>query len=124
MATIRISSGAVAIDCTLLDTESAKAILSALPLQGRASLWGDEVYFSVPVELAAEPEARDLLNAGEIAYWPPGKAICLCWGPTPASSGNELRLASAANVFATTKAEVGAFSKVNSGDTVTVELID
>lgn len=123
MARIKITSGDASIDCVLLETATAWSILDALPLEGRASLWGEEVYFSVPVKCDTEPEARDLLKIGEIAYWPPGDAICICFGPTPASTDSEPRLASVGNVFARTEDDVRAFADVKSGARVTVELL-
>ncbi len=124
MARIKISSGTAVLICELLETPTAAALPDLLPLEGRASLWGEEVYFSTPLQIAAEADARDLLEAGEIAYWPPGNAICICFGPTPVSTGSELRLASAANIFARTDDDVSAFAAVKSGATVRVELSD
>jgi hypothetical protein len=76
-----------------------EAIADALPLEGHATRWGDELYFRTPVDVPAE-DARPEVPVGAIAYWPQGNAVCLFWGPTPASEGDEPRAASPVNVVA------------------------
>jgi hypothetical protein len=76
-----------------------EAIADALPLEGDATRWGDELYFRTPVDVPAE-DARAEVPVGAIAYWPQGNAVCLFWGPTPASEGDEPRAASPVNVVA------------------------
>ncbi|WP_338738605.1 cyclophilin-like fold protein [Haloplanus salilacus] len=79
--------------------ETRRAIADALPLSGEATRWGDELYFRIPVDVDAE-EPRATVEPGTIAYWPRGSALCLFWGPTPASTGSELTAASPVNVVA------------------------
>jgi hypothetical protein len=87
MPRIRISAGSVMMSAELNDSETAKKVLEALPLSGKARTWGDEVYFDTSLALDAEsPQAH--VPPGAIAYWPPGKAICLFFGQTPASPVN------------------------------------
>jgi hypothetical protein len=95
---IRIEMGGVEFHAVLNDTATAQAILDALPIVGEANRWGDEIYFSIPVQADLESGARDVLQAGEIGYWPPGAALCLFFGPTPASEGDEIRAASDVNI--------------------------
>lgn len=76
-----------------------EALKEALPLEGDASRWGDELYFATPVD-APQEEGREEVPVGAVAYWPSGNALCIFWGPTPASSGDEPRAASAVNVVA------------------------
>jgi len=78
---IRIVAGSVKVTATLLDNRTADAVWQALPLEASAQLWGDEIYFSIPVSLGEE-ESREVVEAGDLAYWPPGKAFCIFWGPT------------------------------------------
>jgi uncharacterized protein len=95
---VRITAGSVTCTATLSANRTAWAIWNALPISGTANLWGDEIYFEVPVDLA-EDDGQEEVNVGDLAYWPPGNAVCIFWGPTPASRGNEPRAASAVNVF-------------------------
>ena len=122
MATIRISAGPVSAIAELADTSTAQAILDALPITGRASTWGDEIYFTIPIN-ADEEDARAVVEAGDIAYWPPGSALCIFFGPTPASRGNEIRPASPVNVVGRVRGDATVFRQVRDGSPVLVELV-
>ena len=98
MTQIRITSGDVSLIATLNDSPTAQLITDALPITGRVQTWGDEIYFPIPVSASNDETAAEVVEKGAIAYWPPGNALCLFWGPTPASSGDEIRPASAVNV--------------------------
>ena len=117
---LRLTAGGLTCLATLLPNATAQAIWDALPLQGRANRWGDEIYFAIPVQLDAD-NAQAEVAVGDLAYWPPGSALCIFWGPTPASRGNEPRAASPVNVFARIEAPVPAFGKVQNGATVSLE---
>ena len=121
MRKVKITMGEVVLEAELLDTPTADRIYDALPIQGSANTWGDEVYFSTPVSADQEPEARDVMEPGDIAYWPPGSAIAIAFGPTPASHGSELRLASPSNVWARATGDVTALRAVSAGTPITVE---
>lgn len=124
MNTIRIVAGTVTLTADLLDTPTAHAIYAALPLESRAQTWGEEVYFPVPVELPREPDARDVVQPGEIAYWVEGSCIAIGYGRTPISRGHEIRLAARTNVWARTRDDVKALRAVKTGDRVRVEAAD
>ena len=96
-----------------------EALEEALPISGEATRWGDELYFSIPVDVPAE-NAREEVPMGAIAYWPAGNALCLFWGPTPASTGDEPRAASPVNVVGLID-DVSALEGVEGGARVTVE---
>jgi hypothetical protein len=124
MPRIRFDFGTLALDAALLDTPTAKAIAAKLPLESRVLTWGEEVYFDVPVTVKREADARAVVTPGEIAYWPEGPAIAIGFGRTPISQGNETRLASPCNVFATALGEVRDLGGVRAGTSVVVCLLD
>jgi hypothetical protein len=121
MADLRLRVDDVELTATWTDDnpETRAAIEAALPLSGEAARWGDELYFSTPVDVPAE-DARAEVPVGAVAYWPRGNAFCLFWGPTPASEGHEPRAASPVNVVATLD-DVAPLERVGNSATVTVE---
>jgi uncharacterized protein len=120
MPSILIRSGEVAIRAELLDTPTAKKIAEILPIYARAQTWGEEIYFSVDVTSPREPDAKDVMEPGEIAFWPGGMAVAIGFGRTPASRGNEIRLVSPCNVWARALDDVRAFALVRDGDEVVI----
>lgn len=120
---LRVTIGAVSLTLDLKDTPTASAMWDAAPFEARVSTWGEEVYFSTPVDAGDEADARAVLEPGEIAYWPPGKAIAIGFGPTPVSRGGEIRLASPSNVFATAREDVRTLAAVRSGETAKVKRV-
>jgi len=123
MARIRFDFGDISLEAELLDTPTAKAIASALPITSAVLTWGEEIYFDVPVDVKREPDARAVITPGEIAFWPQGPAIAIGFGRTPISKGNETRLASPCNVFAKALGSVKVLAKVKTGTKVEVNLV-
>jgi hypothetical protein len=117
---LRLTAGDLSCTATLLGNATAQAIWEALPIEGRANRWGDEIYFAIPVQLE-EDGAQEEVQVGDLAYWPPGNALCIFWGPTPASRGDEPRAASPVNVFARIDGDVPEFGSIRSGAAVTLE---
>ena len=108
---------------TLDGSRTARAIWDALPIEASAQTWGDEIYFRIPVALP-EDEAREVVERGDLGYWPPGQAFCIFFGPTPASRGDEIRPASAVNVFGHLDGDAAAFKSVRAGTRVRLERAD
>jgi hypothetical protein len=116
----------VVVDGVELDAEwtddapkTRDALAAALPLEGEASRWGDELYFGTDIDVPAE-SAREAVEVGAVAYWPQGNAVCLFWGPTPASRDGEPRAASPVNVVARIE-DVSPLRDVSGGATVRIE---
>jgi hypothetical protein len=119
---VRITAGAVNVTATLNDSVTAGMVWDALPYEALVGTWGDEIYFTIPVE-ADEEQAVDVVEMGAVAYWPPGSAICLFFGLTPMSRGDEIRPASAVNVLGSVDDDPTLLKQVNPGDTIIVEAI-
>jgi hypothetical protein len=117
---VRITVGKVTADAVLNDSETASAVWKALPLSVPGQTWGDEIYFGIPVKAESE-DPREVVELGDLAYWPPGSAFCIFYGPTPASRGSEIRPASPVNVFGRVVGDPKVFKAVRSGTTVRVE---
>jgi hypothetical protein len=119
---IRITAGQSQFQAELNDSPTAKAVAEALPIKATAQRWGEEIYFSIPVTAELEPDnSRDVVEAGELGYWPVGKAFCIFFGPTPASQGNEIRAASAVNIIGKLAGDLSGLSDVPSGAAVSIE---
>ncbi len=98
-------------------------IVKALPFESTAYRWGEEVFFSTPVSVEEE-NAVEVVDYGTIAYWPPGNALCLFFGPTPVSrSPDEIRPYSPVNVLGKVVEGIELLNRVQSGVRVRVELM-
>lgn len=118
---IKITTGNVEAVCELKSMLTSRAIYNALPMEGAANRWGDEIYFVIPVRLDAEEGADEIVKEGDIAYWPEGSCFCIFFGKTPVSKGNEIRAASKVNVFGKIKGDAKVFSNVKDGDLVVLQ---
>ena len=117
---VRITAGAVHVTATLNDSATAQLVWDALPFEAPAGTWGDEIYFTIPVE-ADEDQAVEVVEMGAVAYWPPGAALCLFFGLTPASRGDEIRPASAVNIIGKMDGDATVLKGVSSGVRVVIE---
>lgn len=118
---IRIIAGHQRLHATLLDTPTADAIWDALPLESTCHCWGGEIYLTVPVSHDLERDAREVVENGDLAFWPQGSAFCIFFGPTPISKGDEIRAASAVNLFGKVLGDATVLKQVSSGAPVRVE---
>ena len=116
---IKISTAQVSVTAVLDDSRTADLVWEALPIEASASTWGDEIYFRTPVQ-AEEEDAREVVDLGDVGYWPPGQAICLFFGPTPASRGDEIRPASPVNVLGKIDGDPAVLKSVAPGTPVVV----
>jgi hypothetical protein len=118
MKHITISAGDVSLAAELNDGPTSEKVWMALPIEGRANRWGDEIYFEIPVSADQEPDARAEVAVGELGYWPPGSAFCIFFGPTPVSRGVEPRAYSPVNILGRVLGDATLFRSVRSGATV------
>ena len=123
MRQITITAGGVTARAVLNDSPTADAIWTALPITARTSTWGDEIYFGIPVHLEEARDAREVVALGDLGYWAPGHAFCIFFGRTPMSRGNEIRPASAVNVFGKIEGDPKVFVGVASGVPITIEAL-
>ncbi len=121
MKKLKMTIGGVEITAELFDTPTADAIWEALPFSSTARTWGEEVYFDTPVLAENEANARDVVEAGELAFWLAGSAIAIGFGPTPVSHGDEIRLASPCNIWGRAVDDVRGLLEVRDGAPITVE---
>jgi len=118
---ITIKAGQVSATAVLHHTPTADAIWGALPIEARANTWGDEIYFSIPVKAALEKNAQEVVQLGDLGYWPPGTAFCIFFGPTPTSHGDEIRPASAVNIVGKVQGDPKAFKQVADGTKIVMQ---
>ena len=116
---IKIIVGKLELEAWLNETKTAAKVFEALPITSTVNTWGDEIYFTIPV--TADPEdAKELVSLGDIAYWPPGKAMCIFFGRTPISRGDEIRPASAVNIIGKIEGDLKTLKKVKDGGEITI----
>lgn len=118
---VRISVGNLTMEAQLNDTPTARLVGEALPLKSSFNTWGDEIYFSIPVDAALEPDAKDVVDMGDLGYWPTGKAFCIFFGPTPMSKGDEIVPASAVNIIGKVDGDATRFRDVMNESQIIVE---
>jgi hypothetical protein len=116
---IRITAGAIETQAELNGTRTAQEIWEALPIRSRVNLWGDEIYFSIPLGLQLEA-GQEVVSMGDLGYWPDGNAFCIFFGLTPVSQGDEIRPASPVTVFGKVIGDATIFKKVAKGTKITV----
>tara|TARA_B100000686_G_scaffold59311_1_gene63759 strand:+ start:2246 stop:2626 length:381 start_codon:yes stop_codon:yes gene_type:complete len=118
---IKISWKAGDISAILNNTPTTEALIKSLPIESYANTWGDEVYFSVPVSVPLEKDAKQVVDPGAICFWVEGNSLALPFGPTPISEDNECRLATACNILGKIEKEPRILSSIQSGDQIKIE---
>lgn len=115
---IVISAGNVSLEAELNESPTAVKVWEALPIDARANIWGDEIYFEIPVVAEQELDARADVAIGDLGYWPLGSAFCIFFGPTPASRGPEPRAYSPVNILGRVLGDATRFRGVRAGTSV------
>ena len=118
---IKIFCSDIEAEAELENTKTAREIYNLLPLDGAANRWGDEIYFVIPLRLDLEKDATEVVEKGDIAYWPEGCCFCIFFGKTPASTETEIKAASKVNILGKIRGDSTVFRKVKNGDLVIVE---
>ena len=116
---IKITVGKLELEAWLNDTKTAAKVFEALPITSTVNTWGDEIYFTIPVDTGPE-DAKELVSLGDIAYWTPGKAMCIFFGKTPISRGDEIRPASPVNIIGKVEGDLKLLKKVKEGEEITI----
>lgn len=116
---ITIQTADLKLKAVLNNTQTAQKVWDALPIEGKANLWGEEIYFSIPIEAELE-NGQEIVHLGDIGYWPPGKAICFFFGPTPVSAGEEIRPYSLVTVIGKLVDNPKELKVVRENDIVTI----
>ena len=120
---VQITAGTTKIKAEIYNTTTAQEIVKALPIKSQVNRWGGEIYFTIPVSVSLEEDSRDVLEPGELGYWPTGNAFCIFFGSTPASQGEECRAASNVNVFGKVISDLSLLWDIEDGTDVVVELL-
>ncbi len=124
MPRIRIAWKGGEVIANLRETPSVKQLVAALPCEASACTWGEEVYFELPVKIAPEPDALQVVDAGTVCFWVQGSALALPFGPTPVSKGDECRLVTRCNVLGKIEGDPRQLAKVKQGAAIRVERVD
>jgi uncharacterized protein len=124
MRKIKITAAGISAAAELNDSPTADAIWKALPIDATGSTWGSEIYFSTAVRMDEAEDSEEVVDLGDLGYWPPGKAFCIFYGTTPASIGDEIRPASPVNVFGRIAGDATVFKKARGSVRVRVEKAD
>jgi hypothetical protein len=120
---IRIRIGQLAMEAELADTPTAQQIAAALPIQTSFNTWGDEIYFAIPVTAELEAAAQEVVEVGDLGYWPPGHAFCIFFGQTPVSQAGKIMPASAVNIIGHVIGDATAFKSVMHERHVVLEAV-
>jgi len=120
MAKITITVDNITLEADLNDSLTAEKIAELLPIEGHANVWGDEIYFNIPLNLEVDANARADVDVGELGYWPAGPAFCIFYGPTPVSTDERPRAYSPVNVFGKISGDATRLKGVANGAAVKV----
>lgn len=120
---IRIVIGKLSMEATLNDTPTAQKVAEVLPLRASFNTWGEEFYFGIPVDAELDDSAREVVELGDLGFWPPGKAFCIFFGQTPVSKPGKIMPASAVNVIGRVDGDAKRFKEVMQERQVILEAV-
>lgn len=118
---IKIKTGDIELEAELNNSETAKRISDKLPIRGVIRRWGDEIYFEIPLHVELEEGSMEVVDKGELGFWPEGDCFCIFFGKTPASKGGEIRAASKVNVFGKIAGDATVLRDTKDGEEILVE---
>ena len=121
MRKILITISNLSVSAELNNSVSADKIWEALPLSGSANVWGDEIYFEIPVSLKEVSDAQQEVEVGTLAYWPPGSALCVFFGKTPVSTSDKPKAYSPVNILGSVGGDPKVFKIVKAGDQIVID---
>lgn len=121
---IMISSGSVSLEAVLYDSHTVSAIHDQLPITGTANIWGEEIYFDIPVKMEQDETAREVVEVGELGYWSMGEAFCIFFGPTPISTDDQPRAYSPVNIIGKICGNATRLKSVQQGDLISIDRLD
>ena len=123
MRRIKIIAGDISAVAEMSSGKTPDAIWDSLPIDNTVNTWGDEIYFEIPVTSVLDETAREIVEKGNLGYWPTGRAFCIFFGPTPASQGDEIRPASAVNIVGRVEGNTDLFKRVRDGENIKLERV-
>jgi hypothetical protein len=118
---IQIHVGDVTLEGELNESPTASLIWEALPIEGMGNRWGEEIYFAIPVKAELDDTARTVVERGDLGYWPQGHALCIFFGPTPVSRGDEIRPASPVNLVGKIRGDLRVLKEAEEGTMVRLD---
>jgi hypothetical protein len=121
---IRIIAGSVELEAELSDTECAGAIYEALPIDTAFNTWGEEFYFDIPVSRELDDTATTSVKVGDIGYWPPGSALAIFYGRTPASTGDDPVPASEVNLVGSIRGDAKLLKNAEGAGRIRIEKVN
>lgn len=124
MKKVLITCGRLSFNAELFDTKTVQLIINETPLNGKVNIWGDEIYFPVSFTAELEKDALEEVEVGTLAYWPPGKAFCVFFGPTPVSTSSKPRGYSPVNVIGRIHGNLEDLRTISPGESIKVELLN
>ena len=120
---IQFTIGSIKIEGLLNDTQTAQKVKQILPIKSSFDTWGEEIYFTIPVDADLDESVKEEVELGDLGFWPPGKAFCIFFGQTPNSSPGKIVPASAVNIIGKITGDAEKFKGVMAEKKVVVDAV-